>query len=73
MNVLVQYLKKSYYNIKRKFVVGLLSMEPKQLLDSVAVPSAPVQVPSQRPLAPRVTYDFKPRCIAFHTNMLPRF
>ena len=38
---------------------GMLSMEPwaaaKKLLSSVAVPPAPVRVPSQSPLSPSVT------------------
>ena len=41
------------------FKENLLSMEPwpaaKKNLVSVAVPPAPLRVPSQRPLAPRVT------------------
>ena len=32
-----------------------LGLRPKKLLVNVVVPPAPVQVPSQRPLAPNVT------------------
>ena len=40
--------------MKERRPVAGHGLRPKKLLVSVAVPPAPVRVPSQRPLAPRV-------------------